>query len=471
MQDPSVAAIHCANALRAPGVAPDSVRRLCYAALGAVTLWLACVGADHIFWQHPDFEYFYKGGLWLAERGALDPGYDLVNGRVEPRGSLDWYWPIVPRVMSLLAVLPFHAAGYLWLALNLVALWAILRLIGRELVGLPPQDWPVTQLLPLVLLAPYWLWEFRLNQIDTLTLLLLVGSFACWQRGRGLVAGFWLGLAVLLKLTPGLLVLWFALKRQYRTVAVAVLTVVLAGPLADAIVFGPTDAAAAYRGWMHRAVSAGSHRSLVLLQRETDWRNQGLGAVLSRWLHPTNYNYRFDNDPRIQRDYVDYPPLTMNVVDLPLPAVASIAVALLGASLIGLVWLARRPAAALTHWQLRCEWALCVLMMLWFMPVMRRYHMICTLPAVAMLGAALHYSGFRGSWARLALAGLGLSAVAHLALFSIHVEARGTVLAALAALALPLVGLLVRLGRHPALLPEPYGAPPHPARPGVTAHA
>jgi hypothetical protein len=32
----------------------------------------------------------------------------------------------------------------------------------------------------------------------------------------------------------------------------------------------------------------------------------------------------------------------MNVVDLPLPAVAGIAVALLGGSLIGLVWLARR---------------------------------------------------------------------------------------------------------------------------------
>ncbi len=62
-------------------------------------------------------------------------------------------------------------------------------------------------------------------------------------------------------------------------------------------------------------------------------------------------------------------------------------------------------------------------------------------------------------------------ALAHLALLSIHVEAWGTVLAALVALALPLVVLLFRLGRRLALLPEPFGAPPHPARPGVTTHA
>jgi hypothetical protein len=366
--------------------------------------------------------------------------------------------------MSLVAILPFRAAGYVWLALNLVALLATLRLLGRHLVGLPPQDWAVTQLLPALLLAPYWLWEFRLNQIDVLTLLLVVGSFVCWERGRGMVAGFWLGLAVLLKLTPGLLVLWFVLKRETRTVAVAVLTVVLAGPVSDMIAFGPREAIGNYREWANKAVLTGSHRGLILAEREVDWRNQGFGAVLSRWLHPTNYNTHFDNDPQIQAEYVGYEPRWLNVATLPLHTVANITLGVVGATLAGLIWLARRPACRLTLWQLRFEWALFMLAILWMMPVMRRYHMIAALPAIALLGAGLHYSQFRGGWAKLTLVCISLALALEFTLLSIPLEATGTVLASVAILALPLVVMLLRLQRRPTELSNPVFAPAHPAR-------
>lgn len=463
------AAATCRSSLPAPPIAPRRVRVLSALLLYGIVLGLACVGAKHIYWRHPDFEYFYSSAAWLAHHGSPDPGFDRVGGRVTPRGTLDWYWPFVPRLMTTLTALPYGIAGYLWVTLNLVALVATLRLLGRHLCGLPPRDWPVTQLVPFLLLLPYWLWEFRLNQINTLTLLLLVGSFACWERGRGLLAGFWLGLAVLLKLTPGLLLLWFALKRQYRTAASALLVVVLAGPAADLVVFGPADTAALYRAWAQRAVRAGSHQGLILGQRETDWRNQGVGVVLSRWLHATNYNTHFDNDPRIQADYAHLAPATMNVLNLPLPVVANIALVVVAGPLLALIWFARRPAGQLTLWQLRFEWALFMLAMLWCMPVMRRYHLICALPALSLLAAGVHYSGFSSRWSKLALTCLGVTLAVQLTLLSMELEAGGTLLAAIVALAIPLVAMLLRLNRAPRLLSEPHYAWGHPVQAAVRA--
>jgi len=447
-----------------PRVAPRAIRWLALLAMVGCAVGLARVGVYRISKMHPDFEYFYKAGACLLTHGTLDPGYDVINGQVEHRGKLPWYWPCVSRFMTLLAWLPYRPAGYVWVALNTLALLATVRLVGRHLTGLPPQDWPVTQLVPLAVLVVYWHWEFRLNQINNFTLLLLVFSFVCWQRGRALSSGFWLGLAVLLKLTPGLMVVWFILKRQYRVVAAAVVTVVLAGPVSDAVALGPERAVASYRVWLRDAVVDGSHRGLVLAQREVDWRNQAVGAVLSRWLHPTSYSTHFDNDPRHQARDGETTVRMMNVVSLSRSTVARIVLAVEALIALGLLWLARRPARRLTTWQLRFEWSLFLLGMLLLMPVMRRYHMIWALPALTMLGAGVHYSGMRSAWSKLALACIGAVVVAEFALLARSLEAAGSILVSVVLLVVPLAFMLMRLERAPTTLPEPYHGPPHGAR-------
>jgi len=420
---------------------------------------LGRLGGRWIEREERDFKYFYCAGQWLWERGALDPGYDVGPTGVTPRGRLDWYWPCVARFMTLLGWLPFRPAGYIWLGLNLVALTATLRLLGRHFSGLDPRDWAVTQILPLVLLALYWRWEFRLNQIDNFTLLFLVGSFATWQMGRRGIAGFWLGLAVLLKLTPMLLVIWFGLKREWRTVGAAVLTIVLAGPVSDVIALRPDLALDAYRGWWRTAVLEGSTRALILSERERDWRNQGVGAVLARWLHPTNYNTRFDNDPVSQSLVTSHEVRTLNVVDLPRPVVANLALAVSAASGLALLWLARHPARELSPWQLRCEWALFLLGMLWLMPVLRRYHLILLMPAVSLLLALAAGAGWRTGFARLAVAAVAAAGLAQLSALSMRAEASGLMLASVAGLAVPLVAAQRRLARDPAAFPPPQGLP------------
>ena len=426
-------------------------------ALGLLVWYLASVASRNLGRGHPDFEFFYKAGASVLAHGDLDRGVDqLADGRIVARGALDWYLPFVSRIMTLFAWLPLPQAGGIWLLLNLTALIATLRLVGRHFSGLPPRDWPATQLLPFLFLIVFWHWEFRLNQINNFTLLLLLGAFVCWRQGRPTTAGLWLGLAVLLKVTPLLLVLWFALKRQFRVVAVAAVTFLAAGPLADTIAFSPSRTVEMYRAWGRRAVVEGSHRGLILGARETDWRNQSLSAVAMRWLYPANWNTHFDNDPRITPRW---PERTLNIVHLPRPVIAALVTGIVVLSAAGLVFLARRPAHALTLWQLRLEFALFILAMLWFMPVMRRYHLIWCLPALSVLAGCIHYSGFRGWWARLALAAfLGILISQLLLLTRVlgaenFVEAGGVFLAAVALLAAPLIAQLLILSRRPAALP------------------
>lgn len=439
-------------------VAPPEIRKLCLLGLVGLLGYLGTYGGLAVYYHSPDFEYFYNAGHWLVHHGVFDPGFDrAAEGAIVRRGTLDWYLPFVPRLMSLLGWMPFWLAGGVWLALNLALLVALLRMMGRNLTGLPPQDWPVTQVLLVVLLILFWSWEFRLNQINTLTLFLVVASFVLWQRGQASVAGFWLGLAVLLKVTPGLIVLWFALKRQWRVVLAAAATFLAAGPLSDVLAFGGRATVEIYQGWFQRALGAASHSGLIRQQREMDWRNQSLSAVASHWLHPTDFSTHFDNDPRM-RYGGDVE--TINVVSLSRETIVRLVTAVVLISLGGLVWLGRRPARAMTTWELRLEWALFVAATLWFMPVMRRYHMIALTPLLAVLAACVHHVGHRARWSQATIVCTGFVVVAQLCVLTRWVsgshlfEGAGVLLLCVPALAAPAIALRVLLARNPSYLPE-----------------
>ncbi|MBK9128645.1 MAG: DUF2029 domain-containing protein [Phycisphaerales bacterium] len=420
--------------------AAPGLRVLSVALLLVAIGWCAYLAGAFTWRVEPDFEYFYRAGEWLLVRGTTDPGYDLLPGRIAERGRLDWYLPFVHRFMTLFAWMPYRVAGLLWVALSVAALLGTLWMLGRYLSGLAPRDWLVTQALPFLLLFVFWNWEFRLSQINTLTLLLMVGCLVSLERGRRGLAGLWAGLAALLKITPALLLFWLLLKREFRAAGVAMLTIFLAGPVGDLAVFRG-DAAAVYTDWLTRAVHEGSHAGLVRTQREIDWRNQGLGVVLCRWLHPTPYTTRFDNDPRMDRQFTLPETRTINVASFPLSVVATIVTGSAVASLLVLVWVTRRPASALSAWQRRVEFALVLLAMLWLMPVLRRYHLIWMLPALSLLLAQIYRLGWQDRWSWLAAGCVTLFAALQAGMLVERVEAMGPQLLSVALLAVPLVVL------------------------------
>jgi hypothetical protein len=182
--------------------------------------------------------------------------------------------------------------------------------------------------------------------------------------------------------TPAFMLIWFALKRQWRFLAAAAGIVILLGPVADLVIFGPTEAMAEYRRWYNDAIVDGGSRSLILRGNNLDYRNQGLAVTLYRMLHHTDCSQNFDDEPRKVRPQI--PTTYVNLVNWPPETILAIWKLSAVIALIALVWQCRRPATPTGVFRCRMEWALFMLAMLWFMPVLRLYHYVWAYPAMAM---------------------------------------------------------------------------------------
>lgn len=116
-------------------------------------------------------------------------------------GSGIFRWtPVAAQVSALIGWMPWLAWQYVFLAVQLVA---IVAMAGRR--------WPYVVLLPPVL------WNLYMGNVDLL-------------MGAAIVAGFrWPGawaFLFLTKVTPGVGVLWFAFRGEWRSLAIAVGTTV-----------------------------------------------------------------------------------------------------------------------------------------------------------------------------------------------------------------------------------------------------
>ncbi len=323
----------------------------------------------------PDFEFLYRAGLHIRHHAALAPAGDV--------GYLPWYLPAASRMFVGLAMLPGPFAGLAWATLNIVMLVTILRWFGRHFNEAPAGHWYASQLIPFLLTFPYWIYQFRLNQMTVLVLLLCVGSFLLWESGRRTIAGLPLGLAILMKTTPVILIGWLVLKRQWRTAGAAVVTCLLLGPVCDVAAFGASNTLKYYHQWYQAAVRDGSHRHFIIAQQEVDHRNQAVGVTMARVLHPVDCRMHFWNDPRMST--IRSHSFTVNLVDLPLADVADLYGKFALLIVVLLAFVMRRPAKLLNRSQLRLEWAVVLLAMMWFMPVLRLYHYAWAYPLLAML--------------------------------------------------------------------------------------
>jgi hypothetical protein len=370
---------------------PRTVCGLVIAVEACLVVSAVVTGLAYIWRGVPDFEYFYEDGKFLLKTGAIGRGQDLPDSphavkhfdASNPRRDwLRWYWPFIHRVCSPLGLMRWHVAGVVWVIINLACWVLTVRWVGRELSGMPPDDWPYTQFVPVLFMAVFWLIHFRLNQVNLIVLAFMVAAFVAWQRRQPLRGGFLMGVAVLLKVTPVFMLLWFALKRQWGFLASALLTLLLFGPVADVVIFGREQAIIEYRRWYRDAVTCGSGASLIRAERNIDYRNKGLAVTLYRLLHHASYARKFDEEPRVEE--APEVPAYVNLLNLAPSTIIAISTLLSAVSLAAMVWECRKPAERTDPFRCRMEWALFMLAMLWFMPVLRRYHFVWAYPALAL---------------------------------------------------------------------------------------
>lgn len=189
-----------------------------------------------------DFKHIYLGMQALASGDEpYSPASLVVQARRHGLQNADLnpyvYPPFTGLSLTFLAPLQFEAAAHVWFLLNLVFTTVSIWLIAWSLcAGMKdePRRCGIGVLFGLVMLAiglnhPY-IRTLTAGQLTCVLLLCQSAAFAALRSRRNALAGGILGFAALFKLTPGLFLFYFLLRRRWHALAsMAAACVILLG--------------------------------------------------------------------------------------------------------------------------------------------------------------------------------------------------------------------------------------------------
>jgi len=181
-------------------------------AVGIVVVLVAGLGASHALDPYSYWTYRLDGDPWRYPPNTAIDGVSVSHP----------YTPAFAQLLAPLQTLPFPVFAGLWTALAYVGVVLLLgRWAGLAVILLPPlahEMWNTNIAVPLALVAVF---GFR------------------WPA-------FW-AIALLTKLTPGVGVLWFAFRREWRSLGIAL--GVTGGIAAVSLALDP-GAWASWSGWL-----------------------------------------------------------------------------------------------------------------------------------------------------------------------------------------------------------------------------
>ncbi|PRY14075.1 glycosyltransferase 87 family protein [Kineococcus rhizosphaerae] len=205
--------------------------------LGVLVLLVAVAPIVHRYLvAYPDDQWQVDLEVYREAGRSLLLGRPVYQFETEVPQLLPFTYPTFSAVLSIpLALLPWTVAGWVWTAFQLLLLWVIVGLAFAPLLARAGRFAGLAQ--GLVAAACVWISpvgeNIRFGQVNVIlvTLCLLdllkgadglrVGRFTLrWPRGA------LVGIAVAIKLTPGVFLVHFAITRQWRELRNAVLAAV-----------------------------------------------------------------------------------------------------------------------------------------------------------------------------------------------------------------------------------------------------
>jgi alpha-1,2-mannosyltransferase len=154
-----------------------------------------------------------------AELRSLMPGSErLVHVQPELR---NYHPPFNALLVLPLTFLPYDIAALLWAILSIVLYFGVWWFVGQAFRIHLPRHW----LVLLIGLALCW-YPFHahlaLGQLSFLLTVCVVGCWSLLQQKRDILAGILLSLACMIKLFPGLLLVYLLLRRRWWAIGSAI---------------------------------------------------------------------------------------------------------------------------------------------------------------------------------------------------------------------------------------------------------
>jgi hypothetical protein len=276
-----------------------------------------------------DFPVYYAAG-----RSLLSGRTDLYSPTFALGRVMDYRYP----PFFLLALLPFWLfpypiAAYVWTLLGAVSIILCAAIIGRTFHASRTM-W----LLAALAAAQYLVMALHYGNAQLLVVFLAFASFYSFLRGRDTVSGGLMALAITIKLTPILLLPYFAVKKRWSMLASTIVFLLVIN-VTPSLYFGFRQNGELLKTWYNHVVASQE------FHEDNGPINLSLKGQLRRYLSSVDYSARVDGD-------VNYP--AVNVASQSrdfVTAVWAVVAGLVSIGVLVLIWrggdsLARRTPKA-----------------------------------------------------------------------------------------------------------------------------
>ena len=160
--------------------------------------------------------------MCIRDRNPYDPTSSVASQIDYPKPSFPYIYPLtLAFLMTPLSYIPYSVAISIWFFAGLFSLLFTIYLLTKretnETGGYRKRtDISIVSSLAILLLFNIVQNNFLNGQLNFIILLLSVLSYDYCSRGKKFTAAFVLALAVSLKLTPVIFLLYFLLKKEYK---------------------------------------------------------------------------------------------------------------------------------------------------------------------------------------------------------------------------------------------------------------
>ncbi len=321
-----------------------------------------------------DFPVYYAAGRSLLSGRSDLYAPDFALGRV-----MDYrYPPFFVIALAPLWLAPYSVAAYIWYLLSALEITGCVLIVTRTFPALrgSKKMWILVALAT----AQYFVMVLHYGNAHLLTTLLLFASFYFSLQRKDVSAGVLMALAITIKLTPVLLLPYFALKRRWKLLA-AVCVFLIAINLVPSAYFGFRANNELLASWYRHVVASQE------FHEDNGPINLSIKGQLRRYLSTVNYSQRVDGD--VQYPAINFASLSRERV---VGAWAVIAAGLI-AGVLFLTW--RGPGnsqdavqqADLDRGRLSHELSLMICLMLLAGPLTSKIYFIALLWPVACLAS------------------------------------------------------------------------------------
>jgi hypothetical protein len=316
---------------------------------------------------------------WREQVLALPDGINIYEKFNYPNP------PIMALVLMPLMELPPLAGSLLWyylkVLLALASLWAVFRL--TEQPGRPFLPW--AKLVVILLSLRPIMGDLMHGNVNLFILFTVVAALYAYRRGRDVLAGTGIGLAVACKVTPALFLPYFAWKRSWRALAGCGLGLALFLWLVPAALLGQERNAQLFGQWFHQMVTPFVEKGVVTPEHN----NQSLPGMLSRLLTHSPSFSTYVNDVYTPLEYHNFANLNAEQVKWLLKGA-------MGLFALAVVFACRTPTQPRESWRLAAEFSLVLLGMLLFSERTWKHHCVTLMLPFAVV--VYYLQEVRTSW-------------------------------------------------------------------------